>query len=217
MNPEVTKIYESESKWNQEMKLLRTFVLNAWLQEELKWKQACYTLNWKNVLIVSSFKNYCALNFFKWSLIKDTHNLLSKPGEHTKWGRQMRFTSLDEIEEHAASIKNYIAQSIEIEKSGKGIEFTKLDELEIPSELTEIFQQDTELQIAFESLTPGRQKAYLMFFWAAKHSSTRSDRIKKYIPRILCKKWMHDCVCGHSHKMPSCDGTHKDFPNSKRM
>ncbi len=217
MNPEVTKKYESETRWKQEMKLLREIVLESWLEEELKWNQACYTLNGKNVLIVSSFKPHCALNFIKWSLIQDTENLLTKPWEHTQGGRQMRFTDIQEIQDNVQFIKKYIQESIEIEKSGKEIEFTKLSELEVPDELKEFFDNDPEFKIAFESLTLWRQKAYLMFIGAAKQSSTRTDRIKKYLPRILAWKWMHDCVCGHSQKMPSCDGSHKNFPDSRQI
>ena len=193
------------------MILLREIVLQSGLKEELKWKQACYTLNGKNLLIISSFKAHCAINFFKGSLIQDTENLLTQPGENTKWSKQMRFTSTQEIENNSATIKDYLKQAMEIETSGKVIEYIKLEDLEIPTELTDFFEKDRAFQIAFESLTPGRQKVYIMFIAAAKQSTTRTTRIKKFIPRILNGKGMYDCVCGHSQRMPSCDGSHKYF------
>lgn len=209
MNPEVTKIYESEERWKDIMLFLREIVLTTELTEEKKWWQACYCLEWKNVFIISGFKPHAAISFFKGSLIQDPKNLLTIPGEHTKWTRQMRFTELSHAKAVKDDIKNYIQQAIEIEKSGKQVEFTTLEELEVPEELTQIFETDRALQDAFESLTLGRQKAYIMFFSGAKQSETRKNRIKKYIPRILDGKGMHDCVCGHSKKMPSCDGSHK--------
>jgi len=194
------------------MKELRRLVLNSGLTEDFKWRQPCYTLNGANVCIVSSFKDCAFISFFKGALLSDPEELLSRAGEHTQAARLIRFTEHQQILDLEKEIAALIQQALEIEKAGLKVENTNPPELVYPDELQELFSQQTHFQDAFEQLSPGRQRAYLMFFSAAKQSQTRLNRILKYQDRILDGKGINDCVCGHSKKMPGCDGSHKFFP-----
>jgi len=207
--PEVTALLNNTTNWKEEMLLLRELLLSCGLTETVKWRQACYMFGNQNVVILSSFKNYCALNFFKGSLLKDELGLLTKAGEHTQGGRQMRFSDLSEIQGYEAEIKTYIFEAIEVEKAGLKVENTGLKELKYPLELSERFKLDSELKDAFLRLTPGRQRAYIMHFSEAKQAATRMNRIDKMRERILKGKGMNDCICGLSKRMPNCDGSHK--------
>lgn len=191
------------------MAALRHVALACDVEEELKWKQACYTHQGKNIFIISSFKDFCALNFFKGSLLKDPHGLLVKAGEHTQGGRQIRFKSLSDILKQEDLLKNYIQEAIAIEISGKPVENKEVKDIPFPEELEDLMKKDPAFKKAFLSLTAGRQRAYLMFFTAAKQSQTRLSRMEKYKTRILDGKGLNDCVCGLSKKMPTCDGSHK--------
>ena len=197
--------------WQDELRLLREIVLECGLVEELKWQQPCYTLEGKNILIVSAFKEYAALNFFKGSLLKDPHNLLVQPGNSTA-GRQIRFTDVDEIRELRSVLKEYILDAMEVERSGKTVPSKKVSDLEVPAELEHVMDTDDAFRVAFEALTPGRQKAYILHFAGAKQAATREARIERYRDRILDGKGIFDCVCGFSKRMPNCDGSHKNHP-----
>ncbi|WP_167618988.1 YdeI/OmpD-associated family protein [Maribellus sediminis] len=179
------------NSWQEELKLLRSIVLNCGLTEEFKWKQPCYTWKGNNVLLVTAFKEYAAVAFFKGSLLKDTNNLLAKPGEKSQATRQFRFTSVADIRKLEADIKAYVYEAIEVEKAGLKVSFKKESE-PLPEELLNKFSEMPELQAAFEALTPGRQRGYILFFSAPKQSKTREARIEKHISDILNGKGIHD-------------------------
>ena len=188
---------------------LRSIVLELGLEETYKWKQACYVYQGSNILIISAFKNYCAINFFKGSLLADTGQLLVSPGENTQGGRQLRFADIQEILDQEAFIKAYVVEAIEVEKAGLKVPTQRIEAVEFTQELKEEFERDGQFQLAFERLTPGRQKAYLLHFYGAKQASTRAARINRLKVRILDGFGLNDCVCGFSKRMPSCDGSHK--------
>lgn len=177
--------------WARELKLLRNIVLSCGLTEALKWSQPCYTNNGKNVLLVTAFKDYCCISFFKGVLLKDEQYLLEAPGENTQSGRIWKFTNVSQIKDTEALIKAYIFEAIDIEKAGLKVTFKKNPE-PIPEELEEVFKTKPEVKTAFEALTPGRQRGYILHFSQAKQSKTRMTRIEKYIPKILEGKGFHD-------------------------
>lgn len=207
-NPKLNHYFEN-AKWQKELDQLRLIVLESGLKEEFKWKQPCYTLNGKNICIIGEFKNNFVLSFFKGVLLNDSKNILEKPGKNSHQTRLVRFTNADKIQSIAPTLLKYIKEAIEIEKAGLKIEPPKQSNQEVPEELTTRFTEKPSLKTAFEALTPGRQRAYLMFFSAAKQSKTRFDRVDKYTSRILKGKGMNDCICGLSKRMPNCDGSHK--------
>lgn len=210
-NSQVESFYNDAKKWGAELAKLREITLSTNLHEDYKWKQACYTYENANVLIVSPFKEYCALNFFKGALLNDSEGILVAPGENSQSARQIRFTSLDEIIEMEPIIIKYIHNAIEVEKSGLKIEMKKIEDYSIPQELEDMFVEIPELKTAFEALTPGRQRAYLLHFSQPKQPQTRVSRIQKAMDRIFDGKGMNDCICGLSKKMPGCDGSHKNI------
>lgn len=178
--------------WSEELNLLRSLVLDSGLNEELKWSQPCYTLNGKNILLVTAFKEYACIAFFKGSLLTDEQNLLVAPGENSQASRQLRFTSVDSITQNVNAIQRYIQNAIDIEKQGRKVEFSSTKELEYPEELELKMRADPEFKKAFEALTPGRQRGYLLHFTGAKQSDTRTARIEKYAEHILKGKGLHD-------------------------
>lgn len=211
MTSKVDDFIANAEKWQKEYKKLRAIVLDCGLTEELKWKQPCYTYKNTNILIISGLKDYCVLSFLKGVLLKDAENILVSPGKNSQSGRLARFTSLYEIEEQEARLKAYIYEAIEVEKAGLKVPKKDNTQLELVEELLYKMQGDAVFKAAFEGLTPGRQRAYNMFFEQAKQSKTREARIEKFYPRILKAKGMNDCVCGLSKRMPNCDGSHKQL------
>lgn len=201
--------YINKSKWQEEYKKLRKILLDSSLIEEFKWGIPCYTVNDNNILLMGGFKEYLTLSFFKGSLLKDNKKILIKPGENTQVARIIKFTDTQQIEELENIIKDYIHEAIEIEKSGLKGEFKDVSEFKVTEELQIKFNEMPDLKIAFEKLTPGRQKGYLLHFSEPKQSKTRESRIDKYIPLILSGKGLKDCTCGLSKRMPVCDGSHK--------
>ncbi|WP_421775458.1 YdeI/OmpD-associated family protein [Gracilimonas sp.] len=177
--------------WQEELKQLRLIILESGLKEEVKWSVPCYTYQDNNVLILSAFKNYCSVSFFKGSLLKDPHDIMVKPGKNSQAARLLKYTSVDEITDTEHILKEYIKEAIEIEKAGKKVHFRKNPE-PIPDELQAKFDEDPVLQEAFEALTPGRQRGYIIHFSGAKQSSTRQRRIEKCIPKIMGGKGFHD-------------------------
>jgi len=211
MNPSVDEFLEKTNRWQAELTALRNMMLDCQLIETLKWGQPCYMFNKSNVIILGNFKESCIVSFIKGSLLSDTEKLLQKPGENTQGGRVLRFHSLQEIIENESIIKAYVFEAIEVEKAGLKIAPRDTSTEKVISELLQRFEENPNLKKAFEALTPGRQRAYNMFFEAAKQSSTRLNRIDSYTERILNKKGINDCVCGLSKRMPGCDGSHKQL------
>ena len=178
--------------WTEELKQLRRIVLECGLTEEVKWSVPCYTFQQNNVLIVSAFKEYCSLSFFKGALLKDAEGILEKPGENSQAARLFKFTNVQQILEMEPTIKAYIYEAIEVEKAGLKVDFKQKNELVYPEELQTKLDEDPELKSAFESLTPGRQRGYVLHFSQPKQSKTRISRIEKCIPKILEGKGFHD-------------------------
>lgn len=178
--------------WAKELEILRGILLSTELKEEIKWGVPCYTLNNKNVLILSAFKNYCAVSFFKGVLLKDDDGLLEKPGPNTHDARILKFTDSQQIVQRDKALHNFIEQAIAIEKSGKKVETTNKADLVFPDELTEKLNADATLKKAFLALTPGRQKGYVLHFSQPKQPKTREARIEKCIPKIMEGKGFND-------------------------
>jgi uncharacterized protein YdeI (YjbR/CyaY-like superfamily) len=208
MNPKVDDFISNSNNWKPELEMLRKIILDCNLFEDIKWGVPCYTYQNSNIVIIQGFKAYCGLLFFKGALLNDANQLLVKPGENTQSGRLIRFTNTKEIVDLEPVLKSYIFEAIELEKKGLKVDFVKDNTHVITEEFQIKLNNNPELKIAFESLTPGRQRAYNLFFSAAKQSKTREVRIEKYTQQILNGKGINDCTCGLSKKMPYCDGSH---------
>ena len=191
MNSKVDEHINQSKQWKDEMKALRTIILDCQLAEDFKWGKPCYSFQGKNIVIIQGFKDYFALLFFKGGLMKDSQNLLVKMGENTQAGRQMRFENVQDILDKKSIIKDYIFEAVEIEERGEKVEI-KREATPVPEEFQIRLNDSPELKSAFESLTPGRQRAYLFHFSAPKQSKTRESRIEKSIPNILKGKGMND-------------------------
>jgi uncharacterized protein YdeI (YjbR/CyaY-like superfamily) len=185
MNPLVSKMHEKEKRWKAEFAALRKICLVCGLNEELKWGQACYDLKGGKIVLIHGFKDYCALLFMKGALLKDTKGILIQQTKNVQAARQLRFASLAEINKSKASIKAYVMEAIALERSGAKVPMKTVAQFDVPEEFQKRLDDDAELAKAFRSLTPGRQKGYLLHFSAAKQSATRSARIEKQSPRIL--------------------------------
>ena len=177
--------------WTEELKLLRSLILDCGLEEESKWGVPTYTYHANNVLILAAFKAYCSISFFKGALLSDEAKILEKPGKNTQAARLIKFTDIKEVTQLKSTIKSYIFEAIEIEKAGLEVKFEKNPE-PIPEELQVKLDENPKLKSAFEALTPGRQRGYILFFSAPKQSKTRDSRIEKSIPKILKGKGMND-------------------------
>jgi uncharacterized protein YdeI (YjbR/CyaY-like superfamily) len=213
-DPNVDEFILSADHWSAEMACLRRILLDCLLIETYKWRTPVYMVGTKNIIAIGSLKGHCALSFFNGALLQDEDNLLIKPGEHTQSGRWMKFSSVEEILAKEDFIKAYVYESIEVEKLGLKME--KPQEIPYPEELTAIFEKNPAVKMAFEKLTPGRQRAYLMHFSDGKQSATRTARIEKNEKYILRGIGITDCVCGLTKRKPSCDGSHKAIENFKR-
>ena len=191
-NPKVDAFIGKAKKWPKELELLRSIVLDCGLTEDFKWGHPCYTTQGKNVIVIQGFKESCALMFFKGALLKDTKHLLIRPGENTQAGRQLRFTGISEIVKLEKTLKAYIREAATTEKAGLKVELKKTSDYTIPDEFKVQLEKNSKLKTSFESLTPGRQRAYLLYFGSAKQSQTREARVTKCIPKILKGKGMDD-------------------------
>ena len=178
-------------RWTKELEILRSIVLECGLTEQLKWGVPCYTFKNKNIALVSAFKDYAALSFFKGSLLSDTMEILTTHGENSQAIRFFKFTNVQQIIEKKAIIKAYIFEAIEVEKQGLKVEFKKNPE-PIPEELQQQLKQDLLFKTAFEALTPGRQRGYIIYFSQPKQSKTRVSRIQKCTPKILNGEGLND-------------------------
>lgn len=176
--------------WQGVIRKLRSVLLEAGLDEALKWGKPCFSFEDKNIAIIQPFKLHCSLLFFKGALLEDTHGLLRSQGENTQSALRLEFTSEDQVSK--AVLKSYVKQAIAVEKAGLKVDFKAKRELELPAELTQILKKNLKLAKAFDALTPGRQRGYVMHFTAAKQSQTRTARIEKCVPQILAGKGMND-------------------------
>jgi len=196
MNPKVEFFFSKTEKWQEEYEKLRMIVLDCGLNEELKWGCPCYTYQKGNIVLIHGFKEYCALLLFKGALLNDANGILIQQTENVQAGRQIRFTNVREIEEMEPILKAYIYEAIEVEKAGLEVSLKKITEYNIPEELVQKFNEIPALKTAFEALTPGRQRGYMLHFSAPKQSKTREARIEKYIPQILNGKGIDDPYIG---------------------
>ena len=209
MNPNVDAFIHKAKKWQDELEELRKIALSCDLNEDFKWGVPCYTFQKSNVILISGFKEYCVLSFVKGALLKDSKGILIQQTENSQSVRILRFTSVEEIKQKKSLLKSYIFEAIEAEKAGLKVILKSNSELVFPEELVLKFKEDEQFKNAFKALTPGRQRAYNLFFSAPKQASTRETRIKKYQQQILNGKGITDCTCGLTKKPPNCDGSHK--------
>ncbi|MBF0575207.1 YdeI/OmpD-associated family protein [Dysgonomonas sp. GY617] len=192
MNPKVDIFLSEATKWQAEFERLRTIILDCHLTEELKWGKPCYLFENRNIALIHGFKEYCAILFFKGSLLKDPNNILVQQTENIQAARQVRFTNIQEIVNIEPILKAYIYEAIDIEKSGLEVNFKKNTEFKIPEEFQKKLDEIPALKTAFESLSPGRQRAYILYFSTAKQIKTRELRVEKYTQQILDGKGLND-------------------------
>ena len=192
MNPEVDFFFNKAEKWQEEYEKLRTLVLGCGLNETLKWGVPCYTFQNSNIVLIHGFKEYCALLFHKGALLNDANGILIQQTKNVQAARQIRFRNLEEIIELEATIKAYIFEAVEVEKVGLKVEYKKTAEYSIPEEFQYKLDENPALKSAFEALTAGRQRGYLLHFSQAKQSRTRELRIEKCIPQIFSGKGLNE-------------------------
>jgi len=192
MNPKVEFFFNKAEKWQEEYEKLRMIVLDCGLTEELKWGCPCYTFQKGNIVLIHGFKEYCALLFFKGSLLHDANGILIQQTENVQAGRQIRFTNIREIVELEPILKAYVYEAIEMEKAGLEVSFKKHADYTIPEELQQKFDEIPLLKKAFEALTPGRQRGYILHFSSPKQPKTRVSRVEKCMEQILNGKGLDD-------------------------
>ncbi|MFC3800735.1 YdeI family protein [Cohnella sp. GCM10012308] len=191
-HPKADEFFNKSKRWKAEYEELREIVMDCGLTEDFKWMHPCYTFQSKNVVLIHGFKEYCALLFHKGALLKDPNGILIQQTENVQAGRQIRFTNVQEIVEQTAILKDYIHDAINVEKSGQEVVFKKNTEFAVAEELQREFDDNPALKEAFEALTPGRQRAYLLHFSQPKQAKTREARVEKYKPKILLGKGLDD-------------------------
>lgn len=191
-NAKVDFFFDEAAKWQDEFEKLRTIALSCGLNEELKWGQPCYMFQNTNIVLIHGFKEYCALLFFKGALLNDTHGILIQQTKNVQAARQIRFTNVEEIVKLKTVIKTYIYEAIEVEKAGLKVPLKKTAEFNMPEEFKKILNKNAALKTAFKALTPGRQRAYLLYFAQPKQTKTRESRIEKYTQQILNGKGLND-------------------------
>lgn len=184
-NPKVDAFLKRQEAWQDEMAELRKIALSCGLVEEMKWGQPCYAAHDGNIVLIHGFKTYCAFLFFKGALLKDPDGILVQQTENVQSARQIRFAEVSEIVARKAVLKRCILEAIEVEKAGLKVEFKTAAEFDVPEEFQVALDGKPDLKKAFEALSPGRRKAYLLHFSDAKQPKTRTARIEKHIPRIL--------------------------------
>jgi uncharacterized protein YdeI (YjbR/CyaY-like superfamily) len=192
MNPKADWFFNKDTKWQEEYSELRMLVLECGLTEELKWGCPCYTLQKSNIVLIHGFKDYCALLFMQGALLKDEKGILVQQTENVQAARQIRFANIQEIQKSKSTIKEYIKEAIEVDIAGLKVALKKTIEYKIPEEFQNVLDEMPELKAAFHSLTPGRQRGYLLYFSAPKQVKTREARIEKYLQQILDGKGLED-------------------------
>lgn len=188
----INSFFTSAKKWQKEFELLRSIALDCGLTEELKWGKPCYTLQERNIVLIHGFKEYCAFLFFKGAILQDTNNILIQQTKNVQAARQIRFTSAAQIVKLTAILKAYILEAIEVEKSGLKVDIKPTSQYEMPLEFKAKLTEIPALKLAFEKLTPGRQRGYLLHFSSPKQSKTRETRIEKSMQQILVGKGLTD-------------------------
>ena len=191
-NPKVDGYLRKSKQWQEELRTLRRILLDSQLTEEVKWRVPCYTFQESNIVILGRFKECCVLSFVKGALLKDANGILVKPGENTQAARVIRFTHVQQIVSMESILKAYIDEAVEVEKAGLKVAFKKVSEFIIPEELQAKLDEIPALKSAFAALTPGRQRAYLLYFSAAKQSKTREARVVKWMRHVLDGKGLDD-------------------------
>jgi uncharacterized protein YdeI (YjbR/CyaY-like superfamily) len=191
-NPKVDGVLSKAKNWQKEFEKLRKIALCRHLTEELKWGQPCYTFDEKNIVLIHGFKEYCALLFFKGALLKDPKGILITQTENVQAGRQIRFTDIREIAKLEPTLNAYIDEAIEVEKAGLKVIHKKTNEFKMPEEFQNKLDETPNLKTAFYALTPGRQRAYLLYFSSAKQSKTRESRVENWMRQILDGKGLDD-------------------------
>ena len=192
MNPKVDFYFSKAEKWQEELQKLRTIVLDCQLIEELKWGVPCYMFEKSNIVLIHVFKEYCAILFFKGALLKDAKGILVQQTKNVQATRQIRFSNVQEIVKMKTTVKAYIKEAIEVEIAGLKVNFKKTTEFNIPEEFQNKLDEVPALTEAFDALTPGRQRAYILYFSAPKQSKTRESRIEKCVQKILNGKGLND-------------------------
>ena len=192
INSKVDFYFNKAKKWQEEFEKLRMIILDCGLTEELKWGVPCYTFEKRNIVLIHGFKEYCALLFFKGALLKDARGILIQQTKNVQAARQVRFTSVREIVKLKPTLKAYIREAVEVENTGLKVKFKKTAQFKSPEEFQTKLAAIPALKTAFKALTPGRQRAYLLYFSAPKQSKTRESRIEKYVPQILNGKGLND-------------------------
>jgi len=190
-NPKVDFFFR-KGKWQEEFEKLRKICLESDLIEELKWGCPCYTFQKRNIVLIHGFKEYCALLFFKGALLKDDKGILIQQTKNVQAARQIRFTNVREIVKMRPILKAYIYEAIEVEKAGLKVNFKKTTEFIIPEEFQKRLDEIPALKTAFDALTPGRQRAYILYFSAPKQSKTRESRVEKCMRQILNGEGLND-------------------------
>ncbi len=192
MNPTTDFYFQKNNKWQSAIRKLRTIILDCGLNEELKWGTPCYTLNGSNIVLIHVFKEYCAVLFFKGALLNDANCILVQQTKNVQVARQVRFTSLQEVVKKERNLKSYIYEAIEVEKAGLKVKLKKTAAFNMPEEFKNVIDKNAALKKAFEALTPGRQRGYLLYFSSPKQTTTRSSRIEKCRKRILNGQGLND-------------------------
>ena len=192
MNPKVDWFFSKDTKWQKEYQKLRTIILDCGLIEELKWGCPCYTYQNSNIVLIHGFKEYCALLFFKGALLNDPNGILIQQTKNVQSARQVRFTNVREIVKMEKILKAYVYEAIEVERAGLKVKLKKTSEFKVPEEFQKRLDKSNALKKAFDSLTPGRQRAYIFYFSQAKQSKTCEARVEKYIKQILSGKGLDD-------------------------
>jgi uncharacterized protein YdeI (YjbR/CyaY-like superfamily) len=191
-NPKADACLKRAPKWREEFERLRTIILDCGLAEQVKWGWPCYTLNESNVVLIHGFKEYCAMMFPKGALLNDPNGVLIQPTENMQAARQIRFTNAREIVALKSTLKAYVHQAIEVEKSGLKVKLKRTSEFKVSEEFRKKLNEVPALKTAFHALTPGRQRGYLLYFAQPKQSKTREARVEKCVPQILNGKGLND-------------------------
>jgi uncharacterized protein YdeI (YjbR/CyaY-like superfamily) len=192
MNPKVDWFFTKASQWHKEFAELRRIILECDLKEELKWGHPCYMFQKSNIVLIHGFRDYCAVLFFKGALLKDPKKILVRQTENVQAARQIRFTNVVEIKKLERALKAFVYQAVGLEEKGVKVQLKKTAEFKMPEEFQKKLKQNRPLKIAFDNLTPGRQRGYLLYFSQAKRSTTRETRIEKSIAGILEGKGLND-------------------------